>query len=309
MQGTWIGIDVSKAWLDVHGLGDGPAARLANDADGFAALLRGLDRPAGIVVEASGGYERPLHRALSDAGQPVAVVNPGRVRDFARATGKLAKTDRIDAGVLAAYGAYMRPLPMPPVDGPRAELRELLAYRRQLTDELGARKGQLRLYTGQALRARAEAAIVRLAAERAEVETLIRRAIAADAALATRFALLTGVPGAGLVLAATLLAELPELGTLDRRQIASLTGLAPFPRDSGQLRGRRMVQGGRAKVRGALYMGALVAARHNPVLKHFYQRLIANGKPPKVALTATMRKLVTILNAMLRTNTPWQPPA
>jgi len=234
MTDVWVGIDVSKAWLDVDLDGDG-GLRVRNDAAGHGELRARLDGAmvAGVVLEASGGYERPVQAALSAAGLAVALVNPARVRDFARATGRLAKTDRIDAKVLADYGAYLRPASSPLPGSARARLHELLAYRRQLGHEIVARASQLRLYGDPTLRERAEAALARLKAERRELEQLMRSAIAANAALATRCALLSTVPGVGLVLAATLLAELPELGTLDRRRIASLVGLAPFPRDSG----------------------------------------------------------------------------
>jgi transposase len=304
----WVGIDVSKAWLDVQIEREEGGLRVSNEAAGHGELMARLGGApvAGVVLEASGGYERPAQAALSAAGLAVALVNPARVRDFARATGRLAKTDRIDAKVLAEYGAYLKPAPSPLPGSARARLRELLAYRRQLGHEIAARASQLRLYGDPALRERAEAGLVRLKAERHELERLMQAAIASDAALAARFALLTTVPGVGLMLAATLLAELPELGALDRRRIASLVGLAPFPQDSGTRRGHRAIRGGRSEVRQALFMAALIATRHTTPLSAFIARLRARGKPAKVALTAAMRKLLTVLNAMVRAQRPFE---
>jgi transposase len=309
MTGIWVGIDVSKAFLDVHLAGAEGGLRVRNDAAGHGELRARLGGApiAGVVLEASGGYERPVQAALSAAGLAVALINPARVRDFARATGRLAKTDRIDAKVLADYGAYLKPAPRPLPESARARLRELLAYRRQLGGEIMARASQLRLYDDPALRRRAEAALARLKAERVELDQLMQAAITGDAALAARFALLTTVPGVGLMLAATLLAELPELGALDRRRIASPVGLAPFPQDSGTRRGHRAIRGGRSEVRQALFMAALIATRHTTPLSAFIARLRARGKPAKVALTAAMRKLLTVLNAMARAQRPFEP--
>jgi transposase len=225
-----IGIDVSKARLEVYILENGRHLAVGNDAAGIAALADRLDlgAPDLVVMEASGGYERLPHRLLSECGMRVAVVNAARVRDFARASGLLAKTDRLDAAVIAHYGAFARPAPSLPVSGARQVLAELLAYRCQLTVEITARSQQLGHLLTPALRQRAEAALARLGAERLEIARLIRHTIAAEAELAKTYALLTSMPGVGPVLAATLLAELPELGTLDRRQIASLAGVAPI---------------------------------------------------------------------------------
>jgi transposase len=253
-------------------------------------------------MEASGGYERRAQRHLSERGLRVAIVNAARVRAFARASGCLAKTDRIDAAVIARYGAFARPAPTPPATGAREMLAELLAYRRQLTAEITARGQQLGHLATPALRQRAQAALGRLRAERREIAQLI----AADRALATTAALLQSMPGVGPVLVATLLAELPELGTLDRRQIASLVGVAPVARDSGTRQGRRPIRGGRGAVRAPLYMAALVASRSNPTLRAVYERLRANAKPPKLALVVLMRKMLVALNAMLRTAAPWR---
>jgi transposase len=256
-------------------------------------------------MEASGGYERQPHRLLSARGLGVAIVNAARVRAFARASGRLAKTDRVDAEVIARYGAFARPLPTPLVTGPRQVLAELLAYRHQLITEITARRQQLGHLSTPPLRQRAAAALDRLRTERREVTRLIGQTIGADRSLADTAALLQSMPGVGPVLVATLLAELPELGTLDRRQIASLVGVAPVARDSGTRQGRRPIRGGRRQVRPPLYMAALVASRSNPTLRATYQRLLDHGKPPKLALVALMRKILTTLNAMLRNTTPW----
>jgi transposase len=303
-----IGIDVSKARLDAYALGDGRRLAVGNDAAGIAALATQLSLGAAdlVVMEASGGYERRPHRLLSEQGLGVAIVNAARVRDFARASGRLAKTDRVDAEVIARYGAFARPAATPLLTGARQALAELLAYRRQLTAEITARHQQLGHLVTPPLRRRAQAALDRLRAERNEVTELIGQTIAADASLAAAAALLQSMPGVGPVLIATLLAELPELGSLDRRQIASLVGVAPIAKDSGSKTGRRLIRGGRREVRPPLYMAALVASRSNPTLRTLYARLIGNGKPPKLALVALMRKMLTTLNAILRTATPWR---
>jgi transposase len=304
-----IGIDVSKARLDVSILENGRHLAVGNDAAGIAALADRLDlgAPDLVIMEASGGYERLPHRLLSECGMRVAVVNAARVRDFARASGLLAKTDRLDAAVIAHYGAFARPAPSLPVSGARQVLAELLAYRCQLTVEITARSQQLGHLLTPALRQRAEAALARLGAERLEIARLIRHTIAAEAELAKTYALLTSMPGVGPVLAATLLAELPELGTLDRRQIASLAGVAPIAKDSGLKHGRRPIRGGRKQVRTVLYMAALSTSRTASRGAACYRRLVAAGKPPKLALIALMRKMLTTLNAMLRTATPYSP--
>ena len=301
-----IGIDVSKVRLDVYSLEDGRRLAVGNDAAGIAALADrlGLSARDLLVMEASGGYERRAHRHLSERGLRVAIGNAARVRDFAKASGRLAKTDRVDAEMIAHYGAFARPAPTPLVDGARQMLAELLAYRRQLTAEITARSQQLGHLATPALRQRAEAALGRLRAERQEMAQLIAQAIAADGALAAAAALLRSMPGVGPVLVATLLAELPELGTLDRRRIASLVGVAPVAKDSGTRQGRRPIRGGRGGVRAPLYMAALVASRSNPTLRTVYERLLANAKPPKLALVVLMRKMLIALNAMLRSAAP-----
>jgi len=304
---VFIGIDVAKAHLDVAVRPDGDTWRVANDASGIAALVARLDqrRPTLVVLEATGGYERAVAAALSAGGLPVAVVNPRQVRDFAKATGKLAKTDTLDAHVLAHFAAAVQPAPRPLPDANTQMLAAILARRRQLVAMLTAE--QNRLHTAPTtIRERIGAHIVWLKEDLKEIDTALAQSIADDPTWRERDALLRSVPGVGPVLAVTLLAELPQLGALTRHQVAALAGVAPLNRDSGTRRGIRTVWGGRARVRGALYMAALVATRYNPVIRAFYARLCAAGKPKKVALTACMRKLLTILNALLAHHTPWQ---
>ena len=306
-EAVCVGIDVSAAGLDVAARPGGAAWAVANDEAGAAALvarLRGL-APALVVLEATGGLELPAVGALAAAGLPVAVVNPRQVRDFARATGTLAKTDRLDAAVLARFAEAVRPAPRPLPDADARELAALLARRRQVVEMLTAERNRRRAAAGR-VRAQIEAHLAWLAGQLDELDRELAAAVRASPAWRAKEDLLRGVPGVGPVLALTLLAGLPELGRLDRRGIAALAGVAPLNRDSGALRGKRAVWGGRAPVRAALYMAAVVAARHNPVIRAFYGRLVAAGKPKKVALTACMRKLLTILNAMLRDGAPWE---
>lgn len=309
---VFIGIDVAKAHLDVAVRPDGDTWQAANDASGIAALVAHLDqlRPTLVVLEATGGYERPVTASLVAAGVPVAVVNPrhaaqGVPGDFAKATGKLAKTDTLDAHVLAHFADAVRPTPRPLPDADNQMLAAILGRRRQVVAMLTAE--QNRLHTAPTtIRERIGAHIVWLEKDLKEIDTALAQAIADDPTWRERDALLRSVPGVGPVLAVTLLAELPQLGALTRHQVAALAGVAPLNRDSGTRRGIRTVWGGRARVRGALYMAALVATRYNPVIRAFYARLCAAGKPKKVALTACMRKLLTILNALLAHHTPWQ---
>jgi transposase len=260
--------------------------------------------PALIVLEATGGYETPLVAALAAAGLPVVVANPRQVRDFAKATGQLAKTERLDAHLLALFAERVQPTPRPLPDAERQQLNALVTRRRQLLDMLTAERNRLE-HAGRL--------ILRNIAE--HIRWLERRVAAVDRDLddtiqkspvwRAKEHLLRTVPGVGPVVSRTLLADLPELGQLNRKQVAALVGAAPLARDSGTLRGKRLVWGGRAPVRAVLYMGALVATRRNVVIRAFYLRLIVAGKPKKVALTACMRTLLTILNAMMRTNTAW----
>jgi transposase len=304
-----VGVDIGKARLDAFCLASGRRLTVGHDARGVAELAAWLEPGSLVVMEASGGYERRLHEALAERGIAAAVVNPARVRHFAKASGLLAKTDRLDAAAIARYGAFARPAPTPVPAAARRRLGELLAYRRQLLAEIDARDQQLGHLRTPALVERARAALDRLRAERAELGALVAEAVADGPELAADAALLRTAPGVGPVLAATLLAELPELGAPDRRRIASLVGLAPVARDSGQRRGRREIAGGRGAVRRALYMAVLSASRGSSRFALAYRTLVGRGKPAKVALAAVMRKLLVTLNAMLRHRTPWREPA
>ena len=307
-EDIFVGIDVAKARLDIGLCPTGEGWSLPNDQDGVAELLTRLQgiQPALVVLEATGGLELAVTGALGAARLPVVVVNPRQVRDFAKATGKLAKTDSIDAQVLAHFAQAVRPEPRPLPDAQAQALEALLVRRRQVVAMLTAEKNRLSRALAP-VRQRVQAHITYLEQELGHLDADLRNSIHSSPLWREQDNLLQSVPGVGPVLSLTLLATLPELGTLDRRRISSLVGVAPLNRDSGTLRGKRTVWGGRATVRAALYMGALVASRWNPVLRTFYQRLCAAGKPKKVALTACMRKLLTILNAMLKHRTPWQP--
>lgn len=302
-----VGIDVAKARLDVATRPGDEAWWVANDAAGLAGLaerLRGLG-PALVVLEATGGLELPVAAALAAAGLAVAVVNPRQVREFARATGRLAKTDRLDARVLAHFAAAVRPEPRPLPDAAARELGALVARRRQVLEMLVAERHRRRT-AGGAVGERIQAHIGWLEGELDAVDGALGDAVRASPAWRAAEDLLRGVPGVGPTLARTLLAELPELGRLGRKQVAALVGVAPLARDSGTRRGKRAVWGGRAPLRATLYMATVAATRHNPVIAAFYARLRDAGKPAKVALVACMHKLLRILNAMLATGTPWQ---
>ncbi len=304
---SYVGIDVSKGYLDIAVRPTGQQWRGSNTEEGLGQLverLHGLS-PSLVVLEATGSLEVPVAAALGTGGLPVAVVNPRQVRDFARATGKLAKTDRLDSQLLALFADRVRPAPRPLPDPQTRELNALLARRRQIVVMLVTEQNRL----GTALpsvRPGIQEHIAWLEGKLGELNDGMGKLLRESPLWREKEDLLRGVPGVGPVLTLTLLAELPELGTLGRRQVAALVGVAPLNRDSGTLRGKRTVWGGRAKVRAALYMAALVATRFNPVIRAFYQKLLAAGKPKKVALTACMRKLLTILNAMLKYHTPWQ---
>jgi transposase len=304
--GAWIGVDICKKYLDV-GSTTGTPVRVVNDADGRAALARRLkcENVRGVIIEATGGLERPVMEAFAAKDVPASIVNPARVRKFAEGTGQLAKTDRIDTAILARFGEYMKPAPTLLADEHRQRLRDLIAYRSQITREITARSAQIRLYAATDLRQRAEAAIEALRSERKALEREIEALAKSQDAMHGPYRRLLTVPGVGPIVAATLIAELPELGRLSRRKIAALVGVAPFPNDSGDRRGYRSTRGGREDVRQALFNCARVAIVHNPIAKSFYERLRARGKGHKVALVATMRKLLTALNAMLKTNTDW----
>jgi len=304
----FCGIDVSKARLDVSLLPSGESWSTGNDAAGIELLLRRLQEqaPTLIVLEATGGYEATLAASLAHAGFAVVVANPRQVRHFAKATGQLAKTDRIDARVLALFAERVRPEPRALPDEKAQLLDALLTRRRQVLEMLTAEKNRHAMAPAPLKRSITQH-IRWLERELEGVGRDIERMIKESPLWRTKDDLLQSVPGVGPVLSRTLIGQLPELGRLSRKEIAALVGVAPLARDSGTLRGRRTVWGGRAPVRSALYMGALVASRHNPVIRDFYLRLLAAGKPRKVAFTACMRKLLTILNAMARTQTPWNP--
>jgi len=307
-----VGIDVSKAWLDVAVGPTGGIERYPNTAPGHAELVAALaarpavERPGLIVLEATGGLERGAVRALDEAGWGVAVVNPRQVRDFAKCLGRLAKTDRIDAQVLARYGEAIGPEPRPRPDAAAQEAQGLVARRRQVVEMLTMEKNRLHQApprTQPGIRRHLEF----LEAELADIEQQLADEIAANPAwqdVATR---LQTVKGIGPVTATLLVLDLPELGTLDRKQIAALVGVAPFNRDSGTLRGKRFCRGGRASVRTGLYMATRAAIRSNPPIRALYTRLVAAGKLDKVALVACLRRLLTILNVMVRTGSDWDP--
>jgi transposase len=302
----FVGIDVSQAHLDIA-VRPGAAFSIAHHESAIATLVEQLRplSPTLILLEATGGMEIPLTSALATAGLPVVVVNPRQVRDFAKASGRLAKTDALDAQMLAQFAEVMRPQPRPLPDAEARALTALVARRRQLVEMLTAEKNRL-LSASSPIRKRVRAHIAWLERELEHTNTELSEAIRHSPVWREKDDLLQSVPGVGPVLTSTLLASLPELGTLTHKQIAALVGVAPLNRDSGTLRGRRTVWGGRAQVRAVLYMGAIVAARFNPVIRVFYQRLQHAGKAKKVTLTACMRKLLTILNAMLKHRTPWR---
>ena len=303
---VFVGIDVAKGHLDIACL-PGPAFRVANDPGGLAQAVARL-RPLGVtlvVLEATGGLEVPAAAALAAAGVPLAVVNPLQARRFAEATGQRAKTDRIDAAGLARFARAVRPEPRPL---PEAEVRAidaLMTRRRQLQEMATMERNRLGSCPDPAVRADLEAHLAWLADRLEKAEADLERAVQASAAWRAREDLLRGIPGIGPVASRTLLAALPELGSLGPKQAAALAGLAPYARDSGRGRAPRHVSGGRAEVRSVLYMAALSARRYNPALRAFAERLRAAGKPAKVVLTAVARKLLTVANAVLRTGRPW----
>jgi transposase len=305
----FVGIDVSKDHLDVHIHPTAAAFRVPHDDAGFGTLIERLRTvaPTVVVLEATGGYEITVAATLTSAGLPVAVVNPRQIRDFARATGQLAKTDTLDARVIALFAAAVRPAARPMPDDQAQALGELIARRRQLVDMLGAEHNRRRLLRDRRLQRHLQAHIDWLEEALRRLDHDLTTLIRSSPVWREADDLLRSVPGIGPVTASTLIADLPELGRLDRRRIAALVGLAPFARDSSVFRGRRMISGGRAHIRRVLYMATLTAIKHNPAIRGFYLRLVAAGRPGKVALTAAMRKLLTVLNAMLRDRRPWHP--
>jgi transposase len=309
MERIFVGLDVAKEQLDVHVHPSAERFQVPRDEAGLSELVARLEHvgPMLIVLEATGGYEVTVAAALAGAGLPVAIVNPRQIRDFARATGHLAKTDALDARVMALFAEAVQPQVRPlPTEQARA-LGELVARRRQLIEMLGAERNRHHQVRARQVQRRIAAHIAWLSKALAELDTDVNDTIRSSPIWREKDNLLQSVPGIGGITAFTLIADLPELGGLDRRKIAALVGVAPLNRDSGQWRGRRMIAGGRPTVRAVLYMATLTAVRFNPVIAHFYQRLTAAGRPKKVALTAAMRKLLTILNAILRDQRPWQP--
>ena len=302
---VFVGIDVSQARLDIAPRPGVPFSVPHHDG-GIATVVERLRQlaPTLIVLEATGALETALTSALVEAALPVVVANPRQVRDFAKAAGHLAKTDRLDAEILARFAEVMRPTPRPLPDAEARALAAVWARRRQLVEMLGAEKNRL-LTASATIRKSLRTHIAWLERELAHTNTDLAEAIRRSPVWREKEELLRSVPGVGPVLTSTLLAHLPELGSLTHKQIAELVGVAPFNRDSGTLRGKRTVWGGRAHVRSVLYMNAIVAARFNPVIRTFYQRLCRAGKAKKVALMACMRKLLVILNAMLKHRTPW----
>jgi transposase len=306
MTSPCIGLDIAKDHIDVGCWPERRSWQVPNSSAGITQLaeeLAALD-PACLVLEASGGYEQEAAATLATAGLPVAVVNPRQVRDFARATGQLAKTDRLDALLLARFGQAVQPAVRPLPDAPTRELQALLGRRKQVVAMLTAEKNRLTTASA-AVRPSITAHLAWLEDQREELERGLRERLAASPVWRAKEQLLRSIPGIGPVASLTLLAGLPELGTLSSKAASSLIGLAPQARDSGTWHGKRTIWGGRATVRQGLYMATVAATRHNPIIQAFYQRLIAAGKPPKVALTACMHKLLIICNALLRTNTPW----
>lgn len=303
-----VGIDVSKDRLDVHLRPTSEAFAVPRDGAGLATLCERLEglAPALVALEATGGYETIVAAALAGAGLPVVVVNPGQVRSFARALGKRAKTDPIDAAVIAHFAEATAPEVRPLADEATQMLADLVARRRQIVEMMGAERQRLRRMTLPRVRRSIERLIRALEKELADLDHDIDDAVRDSPAWREAEDLLSSVPGVGPVVSRSLLAELPELGTLDRKKIAALAGLAPFTRQSGTWKGRSFIGGGRTTVRTVLFMAALVAARHNPVLKAFYERLLQAGKPKMLALLAVARRLLVILNAILRDKRPWQ---
>ena len=306
MSEVFIGVDVSKSSLDLAVRPDGTLLRFANDQSGVRACVRFARKsaPAVIVVESTGGAESALVASLASAALPAAVVNPRQVRDFAKATGKLAKTDRLDAQILAHFAEAIRPEPRRLATAEQQALIDLLTRRRQLIGMLVGEKNRLSTTRGDITRD-VEAHVRWLEKRLKRIDDELREEVASSASWRAKDALLQSIPGVGPTLSMTLLADLPELGSLDRKQIAALVGVAPLNRDSGVFRGRRQVFGGRKEVRTVLYMAALSAVRHNASIRTFLHRIRENGKVSRVAIVACMRKLLTILNAIARTGHAW----
>ncbi len=307
-DGVIVGIDVSKDRLDVHVLPSGEVFWVKRQGEGLAELVERLAplKPALVAVEATGGYEATTAAAVAAAGLPLVVVNPAQVRSFAKALGKRAKTDPIDAEVIARFVQAVKPEPRPLPEEKAQLVADLLARRRQIVQMISAEKQRDQRATEPRLKRSIARLVLALQKELSDLDQQIDDEIRSSPAWREKEDLLRSVPGVGPIVSRTLLAELPELGALDRRQIAALAGLAPWTRQSGKWKGKSFIGGGRSPVRTALFMAALVSVRHNPVLKAFHQRLIDAGKPKLVAITAAARKLLTILNAMVKANQPWR---
>ncbi len=308
-QGTqFVGIDVSARRLDVYLHPNDDSFTVTHDRAGMWELVSRLSafESSLIVLEPTGGFERDVADLLAGTGFDVAIVNARQIRDYAKATGRLAKTDRLDSEVIARFAEAIRPRKTHRTDRKRSSLSSLVTRRRQLVEMIKAEGYRLRRVKEAKIRRRLRSHLTWLKREQALLETDLQAAIDKHPIWSKLAQLLTSVPGVGKVVASTLIADLPELGQLDRRSLASLVGVAPFNRDSGAMRGKRTVWGGRADVRSTLYMATLVAIQHNPVFTAFNDRLRKAGKPPKVAITACMRKLIVTLNAMVRDNRPWQ---
>jgi transposase len=307
-KGTFIGVDIAKTSFEFVAHGDDRHFSLSNDEAGIQQAIRQIKQfsPELIVLEATGGFELPLVAALSMANLPVVVINPRQVRNFAKATGHLAKTDAIDAVVLAHYAAVVKPAVRAIPDAEMTLLKEIVSRRQQLVGILVAERNRLGTAHNHVVKEGIQSHIDWLKKELDDTDDELRRQIEGSPVWQAKDDLLQTVPGIGPITSATLLANLPELGTLNRHQIASLAGVAPFNRDSGIMRGKRSVWGGRARVKTAIYMATIVAVRWNAKIKEFYQRLCSSGKAKKVALVACMRKFLIILNTMLKNNTPWR---
>jgi len=306
---VYVGIDVSKERLDVHVLPQEIAFAVARDGQGLADLVERLTSlgPERVAVEATGGFETVVAAALAGAELPLVVVNPAQIRHFAQALGRRAKTDPIDAAVIARFVEATRPELRPFADEATRLLAGLVARRRQIIEMMVAERNRERRTDVRRIKKSIARLIATLEKELAEIDAEIDAGVRGSPAWREKEDLLASVPGVGAITARTLIAELPELGTLDRKQIASLAGLAPYTRQSGQWKGKSMIGGGRKTVRSALFLAALTACRHNPALKDFRQRLLDQGKPKMVAVIAVARKLLIILNAILRDQKPWQP--
>ena len=306
-SGKFVGIDVAKDKLDIAVLGETKASQVTNNEKGITSLIKKMQKLATelIVVEATGGYQRAVVLGMYEAGLPVAVVNPARVRQYARASGLLAKTDKLDAFNLAEFGKQMKPRKFEAKSESERQVSALLVRRRQLEEMLKAEKSRLRTVSGE-MRGSIERMIEMLKEEIKRLEKELDRFMKENSDWREQEEILTSAKGVGRITATTLLAELPELGKLDRKKIATLVGLAPMNFDSGKKRGYRKTKGGRMEVRNVLYMSTLVATRYNPLIKAQYQELLKRGKVKKVALTACMRKFLTILNAMMRDKVPFK---